>query len=161
MKQSSGVLRNKSYFFFSSQLLFSHLIFLPFLGADSFQVQKRCQPAFPHPGNRVLLKFFPVNLSSQQAQTRSIMELKDKNYPLYFSMFTNIRMIFKYEYLKILLYVMRKWYYGGLQSRLVLFLYFKDKAANQTREGTMTSSVPCFCLVWLFRDKTTHVIYCQ
>ena len=44
---------------------------------------------------------------------------------------------------------------------LVLFSCFKDKAANQMREGTMTSSVLCFCLVWLFRDKKTHVIYYQ
>ena len=49
---------------------FFHHISLPFLGADSFQVQKRRWPVFPHPESWVPLKRFPVNLSSHRAQTR-------------------------------------------------------------------------------------------
>lgn len=43
----------------------------------------------------------------------------------------------------------------------LLFSYFTDKAANPMRESIMASSVLYFCLVWLFRDKKTHIIYCQ
>ena len=56
------------FFFLFSPIAPFHLIFLPFLAAESCQIQKWHQPAFSHPEHWVLLRFLPIN--SPPVQTR-------------------------------------------------------------------------------------------